>query len=54
MYLNETVYTHMNWHVEVIRFEGISHLPKCSQGIVSGCLFKSKSLMRFVAFLRVR
>lgn len=49
----EAFSTYMNWHVEVIRFECISHLPKCTQGIVSVCLFKAECLMRLVAFLRV-
>lgn len=43
----------MNWHVEVIRFECISHLPKCTQGIISERLLEAKCLMRFVAFLWV-
>lgn len=41
----------MNWHVEVIRFKGICHLAKCTQGVVSVCLFKPERLMRLVAFL---
>ena len=50
----EAFSTYMNWHVEVIRFERISHLPECTQGIVSVGLFKAKCLMRLVAFLQVR
>lgn len=42
----------MNWHVEVIRFERISHLPKSTQGIISVRLFKTERLVRFAAFLR--
>ena len=45
---------YMNWHVEVIWFECISHLPKCTQGVISVCLFKAERLLRFVAFLWVR
>lgn len=44
--------TYMNGHVEVIRFECISHLPKCTQRIVSVCLLKAECLVRFVAFLQ--
>lgn len=43
----------MNWHVEVIRLERISHLPKRTQGIVSVCLLKAKRLLRFATFLQV-
>lgn len=42
----------MNRHVEVIRFERISHLPESTQGIISVRLFKAKRLVRFAAFLR--
>lgn len=45
-------FTYMNWHVEVIRFERISHLPKSTQGIISVRLFKAERLVRFAAFLR--
>lgn len=43
----------MNWHVEVIRLECISHLPKCTQGIIPVCLLEAKRLLRFATFLEV-
>lgn len=44
-------FTYMNRHVEVIRFERISHLPESTQGIISVRLFKAERLVRFAAFL---
>lgn len=43
---------YMNRHVEVIRFEGICHLPKRTQRVVPVCLFKPERLVRFAAFLQ--
>lgn len=43
----------MNRHVEVIRLERISHLPKRTQGIIPVCLLEAKRLLRFAAFLKV-
>lgn len=43
----------MNWHVEVIRLECISHLPKCTQGIIPVRLLEAKRLLRFATFLEV-
>lgn len=45
------VETHMNWHVEVIRLEVISHFTKALESIFPDSLFKSKGLTGFVAFL---
>lgn len=44
----------MDWHVEVIRFEGICHFTKSSQGIVPGGLFKAKCFLWLTAFLQVK
>lgn len=46
--------TYMNWHVEVVRFERVCHLPECTQRIVPVCLFEPESLVRFAAFLQVQ
>lgn len=43
--------THMNWHVEVIRLKGISHVSKCLEGVAPAGLLKSKSNCGFTTFL---
>lgn len=48
------VETHMDWHVEIIRLEVISHFTKALESIFPDSLFKSKGLTGFVAFLRDR
>lgn len=45
------MHTHMNWHVEVIRLKGISHVSKCLEGVVPAGLLKSKSNSGFPTFL---
>lgn len=42
----------MNWHVEVIRLEGISHVAKSLEGVAPAGLLKSKSNSRFATFLK--
>lgn len=48
------VETHVDWHVEIIRLEVISHFTKALESIFPDSLFKSKGLTGFVAFLRDR
>jgi len=42
----------MDWHVEIIRLEVISHFTKALESIFPDSLFKSKGLTGFVAFLK--
>lgn len=45
------MHTHMNWHVEIIRLEGIGHVSKRLEGVAPACLLKAKSDRRFTTFL---
>lgn len=41
----------MDWHVEVIRLEGVSHISKCLEGVAPAGLLEAKSDRRFATFL---
>lgn len=43
--------THMNWHVEIIRLEGIGHVSKSLEGVAPAGLLKAKCNCRFAIFL---
>lgn len=43
--------THMDWHIEIIRFKIICHLAEALKCIFSYSLLKSKGFSRFVTFL---
>lgn len=44
--------THVNWHVEVVGLEGVSHVSKGLQGVAPAGLLKAERDSRFAIFLR--
>lgn len=42
----------MNWHVEIVRLEGVSHVSKGLQGVTPASLLKAKRHSRFAVFLQ--
>lgn len=42
----------MNWHVKIIRLEGIGHVPKSLEGVAPAGLLKAKCNSRFATFLQ--
>ena len=42
----------MNWHVEIIRLEGVGHVSKGLEGVAPAGLLEAKSDRRFATFLR--
>lgn len=46
------IQSYMNWHVEVIRLERVSHVPKSLEGVAPAGLLKTKRYSRFTTFLR--
>lgn len=47
-------HTHVDGHVEIVGFEGVSHLPEALQGVFPRCLLETKSLRRSLALLKKR
>src|SRR4029434_4751237 len=44
----------MYWHVEVVRLEGVGHVSKASEGVVSRRLLKAKRHLQLSTLLRTR
>lgn len=42
----------MNWHVEIVRLEGVSHVSKGLQGVAPAGLLKAERDSRFAVFLQ--
>lgn len=42
----------MNWHVKIIRLEGIGHVSKGLEGVAPAGLLKAKCNRRFATFLQ--
>lgn len=43
---------HMNWHVEVVRLKGVSHVSKSLEGVAPAGLLKAKCNRWFATFLQ--
>lgn len=43
--------THMNWHVKIIRLEGVSHVSEGLQGVAPAGLLEAECHSRFAIFL---
>lgn len=50
----QLVQTHMNWHVEIIRLEGIGHVSKSLEVVAPAGLLKPEGDSRFATFLQQR
>lgn len=46
-----SIFTYMNWHVEIVRLEVVSHLSKALQSVLPHSLLKPKCLSGFTALL---
>lgn len=44
--------THMNWHIEIVRLEGVSHVSKGLQGVAPASLLEAECHSRFAVFLQ--
>lgn len=44
--------THMNWHVEIVRLEGVGHVSEGLQGVAPAGLLKAKRHGRLAVFLQ--
>lgn len=42
----------MNRHVEIVRLEGVCHISKGAECVVSGSLFKAERNLRLAALLQ--